>query len=232
MDAKQLRDGDFFEVTGSIFKNIKESWEAVKLNLVTLLLLYLIPTVLLILATPLLILPAITGTDAGTATAVILMIVGLMAVFVLWLFILPAIVLAQLASVQGKKVEFQDALKQGQKYVLRYIGLGVLSWIAIVAGLIVFIIPGLLIAFFLSAAPYLLVDKNLGVIESMKASYELTKEYWKPVVGVLLVFFVINLPSYVPLIGNIITLALSIAYLCLPAYIYSVVTGKKVAKVS
>ena len=32
MDAKQLRDGDFFDTTGSLFKALQQSFDALKLN--------------------------------------------------------------------------------------------------------------------------------------------------------------------------------------------------------
>lgn len=230
MSAQQYIDKDFFEVTGGIFKNIKESWEAIKLNFLTFVLLYLVPIAVGFIALPFVLLPALTGSDVGTAAAVLLAFFVFVLLLIVLLVFLPAITITQLASVKGEKLEFGVAFEKGKKYVLRYIGLGLLSALIILCGLILFIIPGILAAFFLCLSPYLLVDKNLGVTDSMKESYELTKKYWKPVLAVGIVYVAINIPSYIPIIGGIVSIVLSIAYFCLPAYVYSVITGKKVIK--
>jgi uncharacterized membrane protein len=114
-------------------------------------------------------------------------------------------------------------------FVLRFIGLGLLSAIVIIFGLILFVVPGVLAIFFLSFAPYILVDKNTGVIDAMKGSYELVKEYWKVTLGLLVVNFVIQIPSYVPVVGQLISLALGIGYFCLGAIVYVNIAGKATA---
>lgn len=230
MDAKQYKDGDFFEITGSVFKNIKESWEAVKLNLVTFILLYLIPSLLTFLAIPLILLPILAGSDSGSAAGFIIAALFFAVIFVIWLTILPAITITQLASVRGQKIEFQDAFNKGKPFVLRYVGLGILSVIAITIGFIFLIIPGLIAIFLLAFAPLLLIDKNLGIIDAMKESANLAQEYWKPVLAIFLVFVVISIPGYVPFIGQLASAALGIAYFCLQAVIYVRLVAKKPAK--
>ena len=178
MDAKQLKEGDFFEVTGSVFNNIKESWEAVKLNIATFAVLLVIPALLAFGVLALAFIPAVTGKDAGAASAVLIALFGLLAVLIIALIIAPAIVLTQLASVVGKKIEPREAFNAGKKYVVSFVVLGFLSVIAIVLGLLLLIIPGLLAMFFLSLSAYILIDKDLSAIDSMKASYKLTQEYW------------------------------------------------------
>lgn len=230
MDAKQLRDGDFFETTGNLFKAIKESFEAVKLNVWTFLGLVFIPLLLFIAAVPFVLLPLLTGTDDGVAASVLLAVVAVVVIVIIGLTFLPAIIQTQIASVRGQQVGFEQAFRGGLPYVLRFIGLGLLSAIVIFIGFILLFIPGLLAIFFLSFAPYILVDKNTGVIESMKASYELVKEYWKVTLALMIVSFVIQLPgSIVPLLGSLVTIALSVGYFCLGALVYVKIAGKKVA---
>ena len=232
MDAKQLKDGDAIEVIGSVFKNIKESWQAVQLNLTTFVILALVPAVLAILVMIVALIPAISGTDAGTASAIFLAVIGLFVVFVIALIIAPAITLTQLDSVVGKKREAKDAFEDGKKFVLRYIALGILCAIVITIGLILFIVPGILAIFFLSLAPYILIDKNLSAIDAMKHSYELTQEYWKPVLGLVIVNIAVSAVGSFPLVGWIVSLVLTVAYFCLAPYVYSVIVGKKVIKVA
>lgn len=229
MDAKQLRDGDFFDTTGTLFKALQQSFEALRLNVWTFLALVFVPLLLFIVAFPLAFLPLLTGNDAGKTVAALLAISVGLAVLIISLIFLPALVQTQIASVRGEKVEFKEAFNKGMPYVLRFIGLGLLSAVVIVIGLILFIIPGLLAIFFLSFAPYILVDKNTGVVEAMKGSYEMVKEYWKVTVALLIVNFAISLPSYVPVVGQLISLGLSIAYFCLGALVYVKIAGKTTA---
>jgi hypothetical protein len=171
----------------------------------------------------------LTGSDANVAVAAVLALIVGLVVLVASLIFAPAIVQTQIASVKGEKVEFQDALNKGMPFVLRFIGLGLLSAIVVIFGLILFVIPGLLAIFFLSFAPYILVDKNTGVIDAMKGSYELVKEFWKVTLGLLVVNFVIQIPSYVPFVGQLVSLALGVAYFCLGALVYVKIAGKATA---
>lgn len=232
MDAKQYKEGDIIDIITSVFKNIKESWQAVQLNITTFIILALVPAALAIIVMIMALIPAISGTDAGTASAIFLAAVGLFVVFVIALMIAPAITLTQLDSVIGKKREAKDAFDDGKKFVLRYIALGILCVIVITIGFILFIIPGILALFFLSLAPYILIDKNVSAIDAMKHSYELTKEYWKPVLALAVVNVAISVVGVVPFIGGIISLVLTVGYFCLMPYVYSVIVGKKVVKVA
>jgi Uncharacterised protein family (UPF0259) len=228
MDAKQLRDGDFFEVTGTVFKMINESWEAFKLNVWTFVFLMLIPAILFAIAIPFIVLPFVTGSDAGTAIAALLAVVVVLLLFAIAVMFLPAFTITQLASVRGRQLTIGDAFNQSKPFALRFIGLILLSVLIVGVGLILFIIPGLLAIFFLSLSAYILVDKNVGVVDALKGSYELVKEYWKPVLGLYIVNIVISIPQYVPIIGWIVSLALTVAYLCLGAVIFNKIAGKKV----
>lgn len=232
MNAKQYQEKDFFEVMGAVIGNFKESWEAVKLNIVTFLVLVLLPMILSFLLFLFAILPAITNTNAGTAISGVLFFVAMLAVLFIDLVTYPAFLVTALKSVQNEKVNVEQAFKQGIKYLIPLIGLAILSLLVIVIGLILFIIPGLIATFFLMLAPYFLVDKNLGVVDSMKASYNTTKKYWKPVLSIEILYWLMGLLVNIPILGWIAYLALFIAYLCLIAYVYSVIQGKKVIKVS
>jgi uncharacterized membrane protein len=57
----------------------------------------------------------------------------------------------------------------------RYVGASILVTLAVVAGLILLIIPGIIVALALTFALYLVVDKELGPLESFKQSFVLTK---------------------------------------------------------
>lgn len=214
---------DFFTLLGDTFKLIKESWEALLLNIVTFLVIGLIPMALFAVSIIFFMGSAFSsafnsnlGVGISLTFAILLLIVAL----VISVLLMPSIFITQLASVRGKKIEIKDAFKQGLPKILPMLGLAILSGLAVIVGLIFLIIPGLIIGFFLSMSMYILIDKNTGVIESMKQSYELIKVNWMPVLALFIVNLAISIVSNFPAIGGIANLVLSVAYFCLPAIIY------------
>lgn len=240
---------DFFGKVGAAFQMINESWEALKLNIVTFLLVALVPAAVIFVASLFFVFPLIfssNGSDAASAITGILAFIVFVAAIVVALIFLPALTITQLESVRGKKVTFGEVFERSKEYVLRYIGIALLGGLIaigplVLSFLLVFIFIGfllmpfayawaLLVGFFLLFAPYILITKNLGVVDSMKASYELTKKHWQWVLALFIVNFVIGLPSIVPFVGWIASLGLGIAYYCLPALIFvNKVSGKSKA---
>ncbi len=230
---------DFFGKIGEAFQLINASWDALKLNISTFILVVLVPALVVMAASLFFLLPAFfseNGSNTATALSSFVAFIVMVAALVVALIFLPAITITQLASARGKKVAFGEVFEESKQFVLRYIGLVLLG--ALVAGaplilsfLLIFVIIGIfliplavawamVVAFFLVVAPFILIDKNLGVVDSIKASYELTKKHWQWVLAIFVVNFVIGLPQIVPVIGWVISLVLSIAYFCLPAIIY------------
>jgi len=213
---------DFGEIIVSAFKMVTDSWEAFKLNWVTFLILLLIP-MLLVWAVVFAMFAAFSS--GSTASYLIAFFIGVV-VFIVACILAPATIVTQLASAKGKAVEFSEVFEKSKSVVVPFIGLALLSALVIGVGLILFIVPGLIAAFFLVFSSYILVDKKLGIIESMKASYELVKANWEWVVALLLVQLAVSVVSYIPLVGWIAGLALTVAYFCLPALVYLKITKK------
>lgn len=214
---------DFITIVVNAFKLINESWEALKLNLVTFIVLALVPAILFAAAIPFLLLPAIT--DGGSASMVV-MVIGLIALFIVGCIFLPAITITQIESARGKAIDFSAVFEKSKSLVLPFIGLALLAGLAIGIGFLFFVIPGLILAFFLTFSAYILVDKKLGVIDSMKASFELVKANWQWVIALFIVQFAISLVSYFPLVGWLAGIVLSVAYFCLPAIVYVKISKK------
>jgi hypothetical protein len=218
-----VKSDDFVSIVVKAFKLINESWEALKLNLVTFIVLALVPAVLFAAAIPFLLLPAITNGGTGS---IIIMLIGLLALFVVGCIFLPAITITQIESAKGNTIDFAAVFEKSKPLVLPFIGLALLSVLAIGVGLVLFIIPGLVLAFFLTFSAFILVDKKLGIIESMKASFELVKVNWEWVVALFAVQFAISLVSYFPIVGWLAGIVLSVAYFCLPAIVYIKINKK------
>ena len=90
-----------------------------------------------------------------------------------------------LRVVDGKKAEFKDlyTYPEAALKVLRNIVAGIIVGFIVVGGLILFIIPGIYLGIRLMFFTYYIVDKNAGIVDSIKMSWELTRN------GVINLFF-------------------------------------------
>jgi uncharacterized membrane protein len=75
--------------------------------------------------------------------------------------------------VDGKKPKVFDVFQT--KSIVNYFVVSMVTSIATLVGLILFIIPGIIIAIKLQLATYLVVDKNMGISDSLNKSWEMTK---------------------------------------------------------
>ena len=116
-----------------------------------------------------------------------------------------------LKIVDGKKAALQDLYTYPNitMKVLRNIVAGIIVGIAVVAGLIFFIIPGIYIAIRLMFFTYYIVDKDAGVIDSIKMSWDLTKNGVVNLFLLALIFFVINFIGAILIIGLAVTMPLT-----------------------
>ncbi len=79
-----------------------------------------------------------------------------------------------------ERLDFTQLIQSANKIFLRMVGLLVLMGLIIATGFILLIIPGIIFLYWFALAPYVLVDQDLGVIESLKKSRELVKgKFWE-----------------------------------------------------
>jgi hypothetical protein len=71
---------------------------------------------------------------------------------------------------------------------LQYVVTLLLFWLAVVAGLVLFVVPGVIVAVRLCLAPAIVVDEGLDPISALRRSYELTDRHFAElfVLGLLL----------------------------------------------
>jgi uncharacterized membrane protein len=224
---------DILRVVINTFKLAGQSWEALKLNLITFIWILILPLLLVMAMISALMLALSSYSAAGGSFAfneaslsslsietIALLSVGLLGIIVLLVLLTIASIVVQLESVRGKKITFQDAINRSLSFFWRIVGLGVLCILIIFAGLILFIVPGLLALFFLVLSGYVLIDQNTGIKQAIVTSYNLTKKHWKVVLALIVVNAVINIPGTIEGIGSIVATILAIVYYCLPAIIY------------
>lgn len=98
----------------------------------------------------------------------------------------------------------------------RYFGAALLFGLMVVFGLILFIIPGVYFALKYQFYSYLIVDKNLGVIEALKKSARMTDGIKWKLFGFSLVLCGLNFLGLIALVfGLLVTVPMSIM-----AYVY------------
>ena len=82
-----------------------------------------------------------------------------------------------LAVARGQTPQFADLFSGGPLF-LRMIGLQLLLALAYGAGCVLFVVGMIFVILMFCLSEYFLVDANMGVIDSMRASYNATKGQW------------------------------------------------------
>jgi hypothetical protein len=155
-----------------------------------------------------------TGVEIGAVVGFGAVIVAL--VLVLVLFLTAMSVVLELRSSKGEKPSFSVLFDDAKKYWLRLLGLFILMGIIIIAGLILLIVPGIIAIKRLLYAPYIMVDKDLGIVDSLKASNELSKKHsdytWAAFGVMVLISIIAGVISAFPFIGWLIGTVVAVAY--------------------
>lgn len=169
MSAKQSTTG----VWPGAFGIYKNSRDAVKFNLGTVL--SLIGLSLLVSV----VLGSITG-ERESQKNVMELVSNLISV---WFG--AALTIVVLAGVRSKKVALGDSLKKAWAVYLNYLILTVLTVLALVASFLLLVVPFFFVLPRLLLAPYYLIDKELGPVESFKASWNNTKGHSAKAWGII-----------------------------------------------
>ncbi|HSX44341.1 MAG TPA: hypothetical protein VLE69_03545 [Candidatus Saccharimonadales bacterium] len=141
-------------------------------------------------------------------------------VFVVWLVVNALKYGLLIESSKNKKPQLDNLWPYARKYWLRLFGLAILVALFVIAGLILFIIPGLIMIRRYFLAPYVLVDKDVGIWEAMSKSAAMSKPYSGYIWSVIGVGILIGLPSIIPFFGWAVSFVLSILYSVAPALRY------------
>jgi hypothetical protein len=127
---------------------------------------------------------------------------------------------AQLEAAEDKPLDFQNLWQYVKVLGWRLLGLYIVIGLAVVIGLILLIVPGLIMIRRYYLAPYVMLDKKLGIREAMDRSAAISKANTGAVWGVLGVMFLIGLINIVPIIGGLASFAVGALYSVAPALRY------------
>lgn len=125
-----------------------------------------------------------------------------------------------LQVIEGKKPVLDDLWPVVRKFFWRIVGLSIVTALVIIAGFIALIVPGLIFIRRYILAPYVLIDKDLGIGDAMRESARLSKPYAGSIWGLLGVMMLLSLTSLVPIIGWIVSFVLTSLYTAAPALRY------------
>jgi len=127
---------------------------------------------------------------------------------------------AQLDAVEGKRLDFQILWQSVKQLGVRLFGLYIVMAVVIIIGLFLLIIPGVIFIRRYFLAPYVMLDKKVGIRESMETSAALSKRNTGSVWGVIGVMLLISLIGIIPIIGGLISFAIGCLYSVAPALRY------------
>jgi len=127
-----------------------------------------------------------TGGTIAAAT------VGGLISFVMWQILIGAIAWAVASALVGREPDVGDSYRFGYRRFWSILLVGVLVGLAVFVGLILFIIPGIIIAVRLSVSiPALVVERKRGT-DALRRSWDLVKGYSWSVFGAFVVVALLN----------------------------------------
>jgi hypothetical protein len=109
----------------------------------------------------------------------------------------PAVFRVAAAEMNGAQTDIVSCLKTGLKFLLPILGVIIVTFIGVLIGCILLIVPGLFLATIWSVASPSAVLERLGVGNALQRSAALTQGFRWPVFAIVIVFFIAS-----ALIGN------------------------------
>jgi hypothetical protein len=127
---------------------------------------------------------------------------------------------AQLEGAEGKAVTFDSIWKTTKELGWRMVGLYIVVALTLFVGFLLLIVPFFIFLRRYFLAPYVMLDKKVGIQEAMSRSAAISKPHSGSVWGVIGVIFLICLTGIIPIIGWLASFVLGFLYSVAPALRY------------
>lgn len=147
-----------------ISESIKKAWEVFKKDWIIVLAVQLLPIAVAIVYTMIL-----ETIDQESVVGIIFNV----AYIALQFIVSMGVIKAYLNITRGKKVTMETFTSQAPK-ILNFFAAQILMMLIVLGGFILLIIPGFYFSLKYMFTPYLVIDKNMGPIEALKASGKIT----------------------------------------------------------
>ena len=103
--------------------------------------------------------------------------------------------------INGEYVSFRQAILINSEKLLPVIAVGIIYGCAVLMGILLLIVPGIMLSIYLFFALYLvIIDKNITIIESIKSSYKLVAGHWwftswviSIIILIVMLFYLLNI---------------------------------------
>ncbi|MHA6769860.1 hypothetical protein [Sphingobium ummariense] len=134
----------------------------------------------------------LANAEPGSQLAIAAISFGSMVVFLLFsMLVQGALVRATTAFAEGGRASFAECLSVGLSAAVPLIGLTILMVLALMAGFILFVIPGVILLLMWAVAVPALVTERIGVFAAFSRSRALTKGARWRIFGLYLLLFIV-----------------------------------------
>lgn len=144
-----------------------------------------------------------TSSAAINIISAVLGLVGLVAVVYTFICYLASTPLYGLARADGKKMTTREVFTIRGQLAWRIFKVEFLLTLAIIAGFLMLVIPGIVILVLFMPAmvlvPYVIVEEDLGTVDSLKRAHQLGKDHLGKVWGIIGWFLLIGLIILIPI---------------------------------
>ena len=127
---------------------------------------------------------------------------------------------AQLDVTQGETLSFSVLWKQAKNVFWRMLGVYFITSVIVGVGLVLLVVPGVIMLRRYFFAPYILLEKNVGVFKALEDSTALSKLNPTSIYGIIGVMFLIALINIIPVVGGLASFAVGSLYSVAPALRY------------
>lgn len=134
----------------------------------------------------------VTGVTPSLAPqTLVLWFGGFLVVLLGSLILQAAIVHATIADLKGRRADVGETLGAGLRNCGPLLLLGILTWLGLMLGFLLLIVPGIILAVVWSVAIPVKVAENTGVLEAFSRSRDLTRGRRWPIFGLFLIYMVL-----------------------------------------
>jgi hypothetical protein len=99
-------------------------------------------------------------------------------------------------------VEFKELVEFARRRAWGFIGLNLLTGLIVMLGVLLFVIPGLVFAYWFCLATYIYADQETSTVEALKASKKLVRGKFVELAGLVGAGLVFYIPAALPFVGS------------------------------
>lgn len=147
----------------------------------------------------------VDGTPQGGMGVLIVVLIAMLFSIIFY----GAIVGRMHAVHANRELTVGESMALGLSCMLPLVGLFLLYGLAVTAGSILLLIPGVILAVSLMFAPYIVVIDRAGILDSLKQSHKLVWGYWWRTTAIVSVAGIIVMVCYV-LVGLVVGIAVAV----------------------